>query len=50
MFISSKTDSGRKQLPQQMVEKYIYDDDVADSGLKNELNNPDGAIRKNVDR
>ena len=28
---------------------YTYDDDVAGAGLKNELNNPDGAIHKNVD-
>ena len=28
---------------------YTYDDDAAGAGLKNELNNPDGAIHKNVD-
>ena len=28
---------------------YTYDDDVAGAGLKKELNNPDGAIHKNVD-
>ena len=28
---------------------YTYDDDVAGAGLKNELNNPQGGIHKNVD-
>ena len=28
---------------------YTYDDDVAGAGLKNELNNPQGGIHKNID-
>ena len=38
--LSTTTDGGKS---------YTYDDDVAGAGLKNELNNPDGAIHKNVD-
>ena len=50
MFISSKTDSGKKlRTTTDGGKSYTYDDDVAGAGLKNELNNPDGAIHKNVD-